>query len=575
MIAQLVFDLPIDGPFDYLVPEHLAGGVTVGCRVRVSFGRGTRIGFVVGLIDQSAIARLKPVGGLADAGPVFNELDLEFAKGFGAYYGCSLGEALTTVLRNKKNLEPSMRRDRKPVISLYRCPPDEYAVQIQRIMAGYPSGARFLVLVPDAYRAQMLSRQKLAGDISIGKRSCVFESDGRYDCVIMVDDEDASYKQEQSPMYETRQVLLARCALYGFDVAFVGVCPSVELMAMVREKKVLLGRDDGAAFAPAKLVDLANYKFVPGLVSPPVRLGLESALKAGRKSLLVLNVKGSYRLTRCVDCSAVLKCARCDSPLYFSRSRKKYICRHCTFTLPQETVCPACGKPSWRSQGIGIEQVQAELKKIFPQARIVAFERGRKADAQDSDVPDNFDILIATRALLRFQGRWKAQTAAFIDFDSQLNRLEARAAFNAFSLAQHVAGMADSVFIQTRNVSHYVLGHLSRGDIKGFYDEELALRRELGFSPFKHWIRVSWRGAGEKSTHKAASHVYNELSKAAPEGCVVTSPLADEVARKRDLFRFNVMVQADDVPAAVAFIKAGLSRVKRPGGVIVTINVDP
>ena len=151
-----------------------------------------------------------------------------------------------------------------------------------------------------------------------------------------------------------------------------------------------------------------------------------------------------------------------------------------------------------------------------------------------------------------------------------------RSSFNAFSLALHIGSMAlESVFIQTRNSNHYVLQNLSRGDIKGFYEEELKLRKEFGFSPFKHWVKISWRGKTEKSTHQAAQQVYNVLSKSAPENCNITPPLADAVVRKRDQFRFNVMVQADHVPQLIAFIKSALAQTKRRSRVIVTLNVDP
>jgi primosomal protein N' (replication factor Y) len=120
-----------------------------------------------------------------------------------------------------------------------------------------------------------------------------------------------------------------------------------------------------------------------------------------------------------------------------------------------------------------------------------------------------------------------------------------------------------------------VLQSLSRGKIQDFYDEELKLRKELGFSPFKHWVRISWRGKSEKSTREYALQVYNILSKLAPENYTITPPLADVVGRKRDQFRFNVMVQADQVSQAVAFIKSTLTEIKRPSRVIVTLNIDP
>ena len=114
MIAQVVFDLPLEGPFDYLIPEGLVSLVVVGARVKVSFGPRVQIGFVVGLLEQSALSKLKPVQSLCDASAVFNSLDLVFARDFCAYYGCSLGQALGTSLRNKTDCKLSFRRDQKP-----------------------------------------------------------------------------------------------------------------------------------------------------------------------------------------------------------------------------------------------------------------------------------------------------------------------------------------------------------------------------------------------------------------------------------------------------------------------------
>jgi len=384
-------------------------------------------------------------------------------------------------------------------------------------------------------------------------------------------------------MYETRQVLMARSKVYGFDIVFIGISPSVELMEAVNRGQVKIIEDLEARMLSAKVVDLTNYKFVPGLISPPVRDALEAALKIGKKAILVLNRRGSYRLTRCVDCAEILKCSHCDSPLIYSRSEGKYMCRHCTYTALGNTVCPKCHKPSWKSVGIGVEQLQTELKKQFPQAKIVSFERAAKdgkalmPDTRNSSqsLPE-FDILIATNAVLRFQGSLKVQVVAFIDFDAELNRLDMRSAFNAFSLALHISSMSvGPLFIQTRNIRHYVLENLSRGNIKGYYDEEMKLRKEFGFSPFKHWVKISWRGKLEKLTRQTAQNVYDKLSKLVPEGGLVTPPLADAVGRKRDQFRFNVMVQTDHIPKAVALIKSTIQGIKRPSRVIVTMNVNP
>jgi len=122
MICQVVFDLPLEGPFDYLIPADLASKVFVGTRVKVSFGPRRQTGFVTGLIAQSAFTKLKPVLALVDDAPAFNEADLIFARDFASYYGCSLGVALTVMFRHKAG-GASVSRHGKPRLFLHRCQP--------------------------------------------------------------------------------------------------------------------------------------------------------------------------------------------------------------------------------------------------------------------------------------------------------------------------------------------------------------------------------------------------------------------------------------------------------------------
>ena len=140
MIAQVVFDLPLDGPFDYLIPPNLADKITVGMRVKVSFCAKLRIGVVVGLLSHSAIPKLKSIQASLDASAVFNALDLAFAQDFCAYYGCGLGEALFTMHRSQEVFHSSLRREAKPRVSLYRCSVGRYAAKVREIAlaAGQP-----------------------------------------------------------------------------------------------------------------------------------------------------------------------------------------------------------------------------------------------------------------------------------------------------------------------------------------------------------------------------------------------------------------------------------------------------
>jgi primosomal protein N' len=120
-----------------------------------------------------------------------------------------------------------------------------------------------------------------------------------------------------------------------------------------------------------------------------------------------------------------------------------------------------------------------------------------------------------------------------------------------------------------------VIAALKSHNTKGFYDEELRMRKELGFCPFGHWVKITLRAKSEKSAQEAASGVYNQLSRSTPEHCSIMPPVADVITRRRDQFIFHVMVHAPQVVGNVAFIRSALGQIKRRSQVRVTLNVDP
>jgi primosomal protein N' (replication factor Y) len=387
--------------------------------------------------------------------------------------------------------------------------------------------------------------------------------------VVMIDEDNPSFKQEQSPFYATRDVLMMRQRREGFKVDFIGATPSIDLWFRVKRGELACKELSGPAVPQPIAVDLNDYKYIPGLLSVPLRNGIEATLKSKGKAILVLNRRGAYSLTRCQDCGKVLSCAHCDAALIYSRIEKKFQCNHCTFHLPANASCVYCKKSNWKSVRMGIEQLQGELIKYFPTAVIASFDGESKGEVK------GFDILIATQAILRFKARLKAPLVAMMDFNAEINRMDIGSAFKAWSLARQLNAMAtQQMFIQTRNNDHYVVRSLIRNKPEIFYDEELQLRKELGFAPFKHWVQVMLRSKNEKSAQEMAQAVYNELSQRAGESYAVMSPAPDAVFKKRDQYRFNVAVQGEQVIATMDLVKSALAQVKRSSRVIVTLNVD-
>ncbi len=564
-IARLVFDLPIDREFDYSIPQGLEGRVVVGVRVQVTLGVKPMVGLVVAVMVETECVNPKSVKALIDASPVFDSRDVEFARKFCAYYGCVFGQALILLVRHRKGpLVTSSQNTKPPVWKLFHCPDGRFAEGIESLTRNRDD---YHILVPDAYALKSLSAENSR---RIGLRSSMFQAFGHIGLLIMVAEENPSYKQEQSPRYESRQVVLAASGVYHFDVVFMSASPSVELMYAARQGVLEFQTLASRSLPKFSVVDLANYKFLEKrILSAAVYGALQANVRNQLASLVLLNRRGSFSATRCADCGHILKCAHCDSPVVYSRSRKGFGCRYCAAVLEAVWDCPQCGKNHWKSLGMGIEQVRKEIADLFPGAAVAYMDKSCKI------LPEGFDILIATQAVLRFQHHTRFATVALVDFDAELNRMDMRASFKAWSLAAHVRLLGRQIFIQTRQIDHHVLRAIVRDDPDFFYSEEFRLRRDLGFSPFKHWMTLTVRSKKEDLAKKYAGDMYNTLNTAEREGIIVTAAEPDTPAKVRDQHRFRLMLQGDDVAQMTSFIKIALEKVKRNSRVIVTMDVDP
>ena len=187
----------------------------------------------------------------------------------------------------------------------------------------------------------------------------------------------------------------------------------------------------------------------------------------------------------------------------------------------------------------------------------------------------NFDILIATQAVLRFKWSLNVQTMIIVDMDAELNRADMRSSFKGWALANQARLLGKAFLVQTRNLEHHVVKALAKDDTLLFYKEEMRLRKELEFPPFCHWVAITVRTKVETSAHNFALDLYKALSKDKPSYVRVAMPQADVPAKLRDQYRFKMIVQSVDVPVTIHFIKKTLAQLKLPSRLIVTLNVNP
>ena len=610
-VAQVVFNLPVPGPFDYRIPADLQDKIRVGHRVEAPFNRRQLIGIVVRLRQHSRLRQLKTLSAILDPASLVTEAALTLAKEFSEMYGCSLGEAIAAALpagaRSKKALAfepagglPDRKLETQNILCLDPGVDGRWPVMIEALERCLAFQANALVLVPEAAmldevreRLTPLFRQppvvlgkhltpktetqnwlKVRSGQSrlvIGTRSAVFAPIERLGLIVMIDEENPGYKQDQTPYYHTRDVVLLRSRLEQCSLLFVSVAPSVELWRLVRQKKFAQRECPANQLAPVRVIDLSNYK---SRKKAQISFGLQNHIRAvlarGGKALLLLNRRGFSTMIRCKKCDYTVRCPRCDVNLIFLFSKKKLYCPLCQthFDLPE--TCPQCQATYLRYWGGGIEKVESEAARLFPQSRVGRYDR------ETSDLPRDADILVTTQAVTRMAGQLNVDMVGVLDVDTELSRVDFRCTQKVFSLLTRMRQMArEAVYIQTFWPDHPCLSAAVKGDPEPFYRQELKSRRQCALPPFVQLVAVAFRGRQKQKVMDRARAVYEKLKAAAKSDIEVLEPQPDFVPKLRDKYRFTVMVKGKTLKKIIPLIKTAFKAAGRKGQVVEVINVNP
>ncbi|MCK5580977.1 MAG: primosomal protein N' [Candidatus Omnitrophica bacterium] len=613
-IAQVVVGLPIEGPFDYKVEKSLEGEVCVGSRVYVSFGYQKKVGFVVGLKSKTTFKNIKPINSVLDNVPSLGEQALRLTKEISQYYGCSWGEAIETslpnALRAKRSLQLAMPLD--PLSSV------RGSAAGQSILCHDPSGTKqwpwildeirkvvtqgkgVIFLVPEVClitKVQAEIKKHYRGPVAIldkklkvkeeleqwqaikegrvkvvvGTRSAVFAPVQNLGLMVVYEEENQAYKQEQSPFYHAREVAGWRAEIENLNLLFVSSAPSAEIWQDVKDRKIQRKDFSEGPGIQVQLIDLLEHRlFRKTMVSFPLQSRMTEVLSRGEKALLFLNRRGFSTITRCSECGYAIKCPRCDVSISYLYSRKKLACHLCNYTVDLPEVCPECQKNYMRSTGTGIEKIESELSRTFPQARIMRYDR------ESTNIPKTADIIIATQAVMRWLEPASVALVGVLDIDAELNRFDFRAAQRTFALLVHLRQAAkEKMMVQTYHRDNYCLQAAVKMDFDAFYNEELLLRKEMGCPPFKHIIVIVFRGKKEQEAMDAAQMFYDKLGVSLSERVEVSDPGPDIPHKLRDQYRFVIMLKGESVKRMLSLVKETTKKIKSKRSVIMTVNVNP
>ena len=427
--------------------------------------------------------------------------------------------------------------------------------------------------------------------VVVGARSALFLPFARLGLIIVDEEHDASYKQEDGVCYQARDMAVLRASIATIPIVLVSATPSLETVVNVarrRYERVHLPRRHAEASLPTiELVDMRGQRPESGrFLSSPLVAALGETLAAGEQALLFLNRRGYAPLTLCRACGHRFQCPNCTAWLVEHRFTARLICHHCGYTAPVPALCPEClATGALVPCGPGVERLQEEVAARFPEARAALMVSdlllGPRAAAElaDAMVAHRYDVLIGTQIVAKGHHFPMLTLVGVVDADLGLVGGDLRATERTYQLLHQVAGRAGRaerpgrVLLQTYMPEQPVMQALAAGDRDRFLEAEAAARRDAGLPPFGRLAALIVSG-GEA---EAADFAARALARAAPQlpGLNVLGPAAAPLAILRGRHRRRFLVKAERGVNLQAALRDWIGRVRVSGSARVQIDIDP
>jgi primosomal protein N' (replication factor Y) len=424
-----------------------------------------------------------------------------------------------------------------------------------------------------------------------GARSALFLPFQKLGFIVVDEEHEQAYKQEDGVIYHARDMAVVRARLENCPIVLSSATPSLETFINAKSGKyewLKLAHRYGAADMPAvKLIDLRKDGGEAGqFLSPSLRAALADTLAAGEQALLFLNRRGYAPLTLCKLCGHKETCRNCSAWMVEHRYRKRLVCHHCAFETPIPERCPQCSaEGSLIACGPGVERIEEEFRASFPDARIAiassdTFSGPTQAQAVIRALAQgDVDVLIGTQIVAKGHHFPQLTLAGIIDADLGGSAGDPRAAERSFQLLHQVAGRSGrgekpgQVLIQTRNPEDPVMQALAKGSRDGFLEQEARTRERNLTPPFGRLAAIILSGTDAVRVHETG----RALALAAPKVKRLSvwgpAPAFYQVLRGRT--RERLLVQAEKTIDIQAYLRAWLQAVKIPSGVRVTVDIDP
>ncbi|PRY22642.1 replication restart DNA helicase PriA [Aliiruegeria haliotis] len=431
-------------------------------------------------------------------------------------------------------------------------------------------------------------------DVVVGARSALFLPFRDLGLIVVDEEHDTSYKQEDGVFYNARDMAVLRASICDGHVVLASATPSLESWANVEAGKygrVELGARFGAAEMPEmRAIDMREDKLpATRWISPRLQQAVAARIEEGEQSLLFLNRRGYAPVTICRACGHQIACAQCDARMVEHRFLKRLVCHQCGETRPMPEACPSCEVEGRLAPvGPGVERLAEEVVDLFPDARVAVlssdlFGTARALKAKIAEIAEGAaDIIIGTQLVAKGHNFPLLTLVGVIDADLGLQGSDLRAAERTFQLVRQVAGRAGRTaerkgvaLLQSYQPEHPVIRAILSGDEEGFWSAEAAERRAAGVPPYGRMAGIILSSEDVQQVFDFGNDLTRKDGPLREIGAIVYGPAPAPIARVRGRHRVRLLVKAAKGAPLQAALARWLAQVRPPNGLRLSVDIDP
>ena len=431
--------------------------------------------------------------------------------------------------------------------------------------------------------------------IVIGARSAVFAPVQALGLIVIDEEHETTYKQEEAPRYNARDVAVMRAKIEGAAVVLGSATPSLESFYNAKRGRYALAtlpvRVDNQKMPVMRIVDMRQEAIRQKgrhMLSRKLRDAIEARLDKKEQVILFLNRRGYATHCFCPKCGYVAKCPHCSVALTYHRRDGKLRCHFCEHNAGVPEKCPECRDPAIKYSGIGTEKVEAAIQKAFPEARVqrmdsdIMTKKNLYREIFNAFRVGKIDILVGTQMIAKGLHFPNVTLVGIIFADMALHLPDFRAGERTFQLLVQVAGRAGrgdvegEVIVQAFTPFHPAVQYARQHDFTGFYEQEIEFRQELRYPPVTRLVCVNVRGRGEDKAKFVAETLARELEKQTTGlHVLMAGPTPAPLAKIQNQYRFQIMLRTEQIMKLTETLGRVVGGKRWPEDVTVSVDVDP